>query len=398
MQNVGQKMGGDFVKVAVIGLGKAGLPLASVMADSGLNVMGIDIDQERCDKVNCGINPIPEEDGLSELIQKHGGKNLIASSSYQNAKKCANFVVIVPLFIDENNNPDFNIMESAFRNVGKILKRGDLVILETSVPPGTTEGLVRKWLKEESHLQDGEFHLAYSPERIMTGYSISRLREFPKVIGGIDEESGSLAFELYKQFVPNLHMVSSARVAEFIKIIEGSYRDVNIALANEIFKISQELEVDFYEARKYANHQYCHIHLPSTGVGGHCIPVYPWFLIKEMEKREKYSFADLERTSRTLNDQMTEYWAEKIILKCMTVKKPLNQVKICIMGITYRKGVKGIYHSRNLALARLLKEKGLTIGVYDQLYSKEEIEDMDLTLLNPKDADLTFDCFQLEFS
>lgn len=398
MQNVGQKMGGDFVKVAVIGLGKAGLPLASVMADSGLKVMGIDIDQERCDKVNCGINPIPEEDGLSELIQKHGGKNLIASSSYQNAKKCANFVVIVPLFIDENNNPDFNIMESAFRNVGKILKRGDLVILETSVPPGTTEGLVRKWLKEESHLQDGEFHLAYSPERIMTGYSISRLREFPKVIGGIDEESGSLAFELYKQFVPNLHMVSSARVAEFIKIIEGSYRDVNIALANEIFKISQELEVDFYEARKYANHQYCHIHLPSTGVGGHCIPVYPWFLIKEMEKREKYSFADLERTSRTLNDQMTEYWAEKIILKCMMVKKPLNQVKICIMGITYRKGVKGIYHSRNLALARLLKEKGLTIGVYDQLYSKEEIEDMDLTLLNPKDADLTFDCFQLEFS
>lgn len=398
MQNVGQKMGGDFVKVAVIGLGKAGLPLASVMADSGLKVMGIDIDQERCDKVNCGINPIPEEDGLSELIQKHGGKNLVASSSYQNAKKCANFVVIVPLFIDENNNPDFNIMESAFRNVGKILKRGDLVILETSVPPGTTEGLVRKWLKEESHLQDGEFHLAYSPERIMTGYSISRLREFPKVIGGIDEESGSLAFELYKQFVPNLHMVSSARVAEFIKIIEGSYRDVNIALANEIFKISQELEVDFYEARKYANHQYCHIHLPSTGVGGHCIPVYPWFLIKEMEKREKYSFADLERTSRTLNDQMTEYWAEKIILKCMQVKKPLNQVKICIMGITYRKGVKGIYHSRNLALARLLKEKGLTIGVYDQLYSKEEIEDMDLTLLNPKDADLTFDCFQLEFS
>lgn len=398
MQNVGQKMGGDFVKVAVIGLGKAGLPLASVMADSGLKVMGIDIDQERCDKVNCGINPIPEEDGLSELIQKHGGKNLVASSSYQNAKKCANFVVIVPLFIDENNNPDFNIMESAFRNVGKILKRGDLVILETSVPPGTTEGLVRKWLKEESHLQDGEFHLAYSPERIMTGYSISRLREFPKVIGGIDDESGSLAFELYKQFVPNLHMVSSARVAEFIKIIEGSYRDVNIALANEIFKISQELEVDFYEARKYANHQYCHIHLPSTGVGGHCIPVYPWFLIKEMETREKYSFADLERTSRTLNDQMTEYWAEKIILKCMTVKKPLNQVKICIMGITYRKGVKGIYHSRNLALARLLKEKGLTIGVYDQLYSKEEIEDMDLTLLNPKDADLTFDCFQLEFS
>lgn len=127
------------------------------------------------------------------------------------------------LFTDENNNPDFSILENAFRNVGKILKKRDLVVLETSVPPMTTEKRVRQWLEEESGLEleseSGEFYLAHSPERIMTGYSISRLKEFPKVVSGVNGESGMKAFEIYKGFIPNLHLVSSARVAEFIKLI-----------------------------------------------------------------------------------------------------------------------------------------------------------------------------------
>lgn len=137
-----------------------------------------------------------------------------------------------------------------------------------------------------SGLLEADFLLAYSPERIMTGYSISRLREFPKVIGGADERSGIEAYSVYKRFISNLHLVSSARVAEMIKVMEGCYRDVNICLANELF---QDLRRDWnrllFEARQHANHQYCNIHQPGTGVGGHCIPVYPWFLIKEMEKR-----------------------------------------------------------------------------------------------------------------
>ncbi len=130
------------------------------------------------------------------------------------------FVVIVPLLVDENYNPDFRILENAFRNVGRILKKGDLVVLETTVPPMTTELLAKRWLEEGSGLKLGEFYLAYSPERIMTGHSISRLKEFPKVIGGVDKESGIKAFEVYRKFIPNLHLVSSARVAEFIKVIE----------------------------------------------------------------------------------------------------------------------------------------------------------------------------------
>ena len=384
------------MKIAVIGLGKAGLPLASIIADNGFEVIGVDIDEKRCEDINKGKNPIPEESGLDELIKDHGGKNLVARSSYEDAKGCNVFIIIVPLFTDENNNPDFSILESAFRSIGKILGRGDLVVLETTVPPMTTEKLARKWLEEESGLPLGEFYLAYSPERIMTGYSISRLKEFPKVVSGVNKESGTKAFKVYKGFIPNLHLVSSARVAEFIKLMEGCYRDVNIGLANELLKIADELGVDFYEAREYANHEYCQIHRPSTGVGGHCIPLYPWFLIKEMERREKFSYTRLLRTAREVNNEMVNYWAEKIVLECMRINKPLNEVKICIKWITFREGVKELYHSRNLVLAKILTEKGLDVFVYDEMFSKEEIKAIGLRFIEPEDADLIFNCFELK--
>lgn len=384
------------MKVAVIGLGRAGLPLACVIAESGMKVVGVDIDERKCEMINKGLNPIPEEPGLGELIKKHAGKKLVATASYDDAAECNVFIVIVPLVVDENYNPDFRDLEDAFRNVGRILKKGDLVVLETTVPPMTTETLARKWLEEESGLRLGEFYLAHSPERIATGYCLSRLREFPKVIGGVDKESGIKAFEIYKKFIPNLHLVSSARVAEFIKLMEGCYRDVNIALANELFKIAKEIGVDFYEAREYANHEYCHIHLPSTGVGGHCIPVYPWFLIKEMERKGKFSYAELLRTARKINDEMVNYWAERILLECMKIEKPLSKVKICIKGITFREGVREIYHSRNLALARLLIKKGLNVFVYDEMFSRDEIEKLGLRWIEPEEADVVFDSFGLK--
>lgn len=381
--------------VAVIGLGNAGLPLAAVIADSGTDVIGVDIDADRCLLINRGSSPIPEEPGLEELIRAHGGKRLRATADFQDARGCGAFIVIVPLFVDEGYNPDWRVLEAACRSLGKILKRGDLVVLETTVPPGTTDRLVSSWLQQSSGLGREEFHLAYSPERIMTGYSISRLREFPKVVGGTDEKSGELACQLYRRFIPNLHLVSSARVAEMIKVMEGCYRDVNIALANTLFKISDELGIDFFEAREQANHQYCHLHLPSTGVGGHCIPVYPWFLIKEMEKRERFDYARLLRSSREINDQMVQYWAERILLQALKVDKPLGQVRICIAGITFRPGVKELHHSRNLALARLLGEKGLDVYAFDPLLAEEEVRDMGLQWIRPEEADLVFDSFRL---
>ena len=390
-------MSEECAKIAVIGLGNAGLPLAAVVADSGIVVMGVDINEERCQQINRGENPIPEEAGLEELIKLHGGKRLVATPRFEEARGCQTFIVIVPVFVDGGNNPDFSIMKKALHSLGMILKKGDLVVLETTFPPGTTEGLVQNCLCESSGLMQSDFFLAYSPERIMTGYSLSRLREFPKVIGGRDEESGIVAYQVYKKFINNLHLVSSAKVAEMIKVMEGCYRDVNIALANELFKICQDLGIDFFEARDKANHQFCHIHLPSTGVGGHCIPVYPWFLIKEMEKREHFSNCRLLCVSREVNDEMIRYWAERILLECMKINKPLFSIKICIKGITFREGVKEFYHSRNLALARLLMEKGLDAYVYDPLLSEQDVQKKGLRYIDPQKADLLFDPFRLMF-
>ncbi len=385
------------MKVAVIGLGNAGLPLASVIAESGIDVIGVDVDRKKCDAINQGINPIPEETGLDELVRNHGGKRLLATPRYEDAKDVKDFIVIVPLLIDENCNPDYSILESAFRNLGKILKPGDLVILETTVPPGNTDGRIKGWLEEESGLHLGQFYLAHSPERIMTGLSISRLKEFPKIVGGVDEESGRRALELYSEFIPHIHPVTSAKVAEFIKVIEGCYRDVNIALANELYKIAEELGIDFFEARENANHQFCHIHLPSTGVGGHCIPVYPWFLVKEMETRERFEDVRLLRTARELNDEMVRYWVERIIRECLRLDKPLKDVIIYLKGVTFREGVNGLYHSRNLALARLLMNKGLNVFVCDELFSENEIEAFGLKAMKSEDADVIFNCFNLSF-
>ena len=372
------------------------MPLSAVIADSGFEVVGVDVDEEKVKKINQGMNFLKDEPGLDELVSKYGGDRLLATTNYRDAKDCELHIVIVPLFLDENKIPDFRCLESAFRNIGKILKKGDSVVLETTVPPLTTETKAKRWLEEESGLKLGEFYLAHSPERVMAGYCISRLREFPKIIGGVDKESGERIYKIYKKFIPNLHLVSNARTAEFIKVIEGCYRDVNKALANELFKIAEELGIDFYEARKFANHEYCHIHLPSTGVGGHCIPVYPWFLIREMEKRERYAYSRILKISREVNDDMINFWAERIVLECMKIEKPLQDIRICVKGITFRRGVKETRFSRNLALAKLLKEKGLNVGVFDEMLDKEEIENLGLTYMNPDDADIVFDVFDLK--
>ncbi len=382
--------------IAVIGLGRAGLPLACIIADSGYHVVGLDVDEDRCKRfINVGKNPIPEEPGLDELLEKHGGKNLIATSNYDDCQNCETFIVIAPLTIDKHANIDFSVLESIFINIGNILKSGDLVVLETTVPPMTTETVIREWLERQSGLRLGEFYLAYSPERIMTGYSVSRLQEFPKIIGGVDETSGETALSVYRKFIPNIRLVSSARIAEFTKVIEGCYRDVNIALANELFKIAEELEIDFYEARENANHEYCQIHLPSTGVGGHCIPVYPRFLIREMEKRDKLSHSQLLKSARLINDEMASYWANRIVLECRRIDKPLNEVQICLQGISFRKGVKELFHSRNMLIATLLMAQGLNVFVYDELFTANEVEEIGLNWIEPREADLIFDCYGL---
>ena len=345
------------MKISVIGLGKAGLPLAAVIADSGIDVIGVDISEKRVDEINKGINPIPEEQDLSELIKRYGGNKLKAVADYS-IEKCSAHIVIVPLFIDENKKPDFSAIKDAFENLGKKIKKNDLVVLETTVPVKTTETLVKEILEKNSGLKAGsDFYLAYSPERIMTGYSISRFKEFPKIVGGINKESTDRAFEVYSKFTKPIK-VKNSRTAELAKISEGIYRDVNIALANELFKVAENYDIDFQEMKQAAKHQYCNILEPGN-VGGHCIPVYPWFLINKLD-------VPLIKSARDLNDNMIDYYLKKI--------EDIGRGKIGIIGLSYREGVKEKAYSRSVDLITLLKKKGYEVYGLDPLYSKEETE------------------------
>lgn len=351
------------MKISITGLGKAGLPLAAVMADAGIEVLGIDLDSKKVYMLNKGMNPIEEEPGLKELIKKHGGKNLKATTDAINAVKKSNaHIVIVPLFIDERKKPDFSILKKAFESLSKGLKKNDVVVLETTVPVGTTENLIKGILENGSGLKAGiDFYLAYSPERIMTGYSISRYKEFPKLVGGINKESTDKAFEVYKKF-SNPIKAPNAKTAELAKIAEGVYRDVNIALANELFKVSEHYNIDFWEMKEAAKHEFCNILEPGN-VGGHCIPYYPWFLINEME-------VPLIRKARGVNDDMVGYYYKKI--ENIIGKK--KNAKIGVIGLSYREGVKEKAYSRSIAMIQLLKSKGHEAYGLDPLYSKDETE------------------------
>ncbi len=343
------------MKVCVVGLGKAGLPLASVIADSGIEVIGFDISKQRVQEINNKINPIPEEPELAELIEKHAGKNLIATNDVEDLRDCDAFIVIVPLFIDKNHQPDFSILQSAFSTVSSVMKENALIVLETTVPPGTTDTKVTEWLD----FSEKKYYLAYSPERIMTGYSVSRYREFPKVVGGVTKEAGKKAYELYSQFCKEVQKVTDSKTAELIKVAEGVYRDSNIAIANELFKVSEELGVNFNEVREFANHKFCHIHKPGN-VGGHCICVYPWFLINDYE-------VPVIKTARLQNDKMIEYYANQL---------KVQSGKILVIGLTYREGVKELAYTRSIPMLKLLEERGYEVYAYDEMFTGDEIAEL----------------------
>ncbi len=360
--------------ISVVGLGKAGLPLAAVVADAGLRCIGVDVNKETVEKINAKQAPFEGEPGLKEALEKYVGKNLSATADpVQGSRDSTVHIVIVPLFIDDYKLPDYSIIEAAMRGVGRGLKKGDLVVLETTVPVGTTRKRVAPILEGESGLKAGEdFYLAYSPERIMTGYSISRFKEFPKIVGGIDEESTKRAFDAYTQFCKAASTVSSCEAAELTKVAEGVYRDVNIACANELYRVCDFYSLDFWEIREAANHQYCNIHEAGIGVGGHCIPVYPHFIIQELKKEEKT--APVIEAARRVNDDMAAHFRNKMLQELARKGVSAGGAKVCVAGLSFREGLKEDAYARSKPLINLLKQAGCDVYGADPWYAPEEIE------------------------
>ncbi|UFU00045.1 nucleotide sugar dehydrogenase [Radiobacillus kanasensis] len=355
-------------QVAVVGLGKIGLTLAAVFANNGYKVFGADKNKQVVDRVNQGKSHITNEPGLNQFVQDaHQNNTLIATDSNVEAVSKANIVVvIVPVLVNEDNEIDYQYIDAAVQDIGAGLQEGTLVIFETTLPPGDTQNRFGKKIEEVSGLTMGEqFYLAYSPERVYSNRIIKDLQHYPKVVGGINKKSVGLASDFYKQALNcKLIQVSSLETAEFSKVAECVYRDVNIALANELAKFAEEKNIRMSEVITASNSQpFSHLHSPGIGVGGHCIPIYPYFFVN------KGLDQGLTPLSREINDSMASYAISKIEKRIGS----LENKKVLILGLSYREDVKEPTKSTTLLLLEQLRHKQANIFVNDPHFTEGEI-------------------------
>jgi UDP-N-acetyl-D-glucosamine dehydrogenase len=366
------------MSITVVGLGKIGLPLAVQYSKKGKNVFGIDTNEETVKKVNQGIEPFPGEENLSVFLNEviTSGR-LSATSNYEKALETAETIVIAtPLLIDELDKPDFTILDAVSQSIGLHIRKGTLVILETTVPIGTTRDRLSVNIEKYSSLQAGkDFWVAFSPERVFTGRIFRDLKRYPKLVGGINEESGMRAKEFYETVLDfdkrsdlerenGVWLMQTAEAAEFSKLAETTYRDVNIALANQFAKHASQLNLNIDEIIEASNSQpFSHLHKPGIWVGGHCIPVYP-HLYAHTDKE-----ADIVNIARRTNLGMCEYVIERVRARIGNIEG----LSALILGVSYREGVKEIAHSGVFELVRLLSNSGVSVSVFDPMYSDEEV-------------------------
>lgn len=366
--------------VAVIGLGKIGLTLAAVFANNDYNVFGADINSDVVNSINLGRSHIDNEPGLAQLVaDAHQNNKLSATNNTMEATAQANvIIVIVPVLIDEQHNIDYQFIDLAVKEIAKGIRKNSLVIFETTLPPGDAKNRFGEKIAEISGLQLGkDFYLAYSPERVYSNQIIKDLQTYPKIVGGLNEKSLELAASFYKKALGcKLIKVSSLETAEFAKVAECVYRDVNIALANELAQFADEQGVNMSEVIDASNSQpYSHIHDPGIGVGGHCIPIYPYFFINRGLTQ------GLTTLSREVNDSMAHYAISKIEKGVGT----LADKNILILGLSYRGNVKEPTKSTTLLLIDQLREKKANLFVNDPLFTEHEIVNYGALPLSLKD-------------
>ncbi|MGG3799482.1 nucleotide sugar dehydrogenase [Metabacillus fastidiosus] len=355
--------------VAVIGLGKIGLTLAAVFANNGFNVHGADINEKVVHSVNNGKCHIKNESGLEELVKNaYENRALSATLNTKEAvRKSEVVIVIVPVLVDEKNNIDYQYIDPAVEEIAKGIKKGTLVIFETTLPTGDTRNRFGKKMEKISQLKMGEdFYLAYSPERVYSNRIIQDLGNYPKVVGGLNEKSLELASAFYEKALDcELIRVSSLETAEFSKVAECVYRDVNIALANELAKFADTNGVNMREVISASNSQpFSKLHFPGVGVGGHCIPIYPYFFISKGLNNGITSLA------REVNDKMPDY----AITQIEKETGPLTNKNVLILGLSFRENVKETTRSSTLLLIKQLQRKQANIFLNDPLFTEDEIE------------------------
>jgi nucleotide sugar dehydrogenase len=353
--------------VAVVGAGKMGLPLAAQFADHDWRVIAVDVQQEVVDAINEGRSHVLEEPGLAELVRTaHAGGRLRATTDAAAAARDADVVVlIVPVMLDDEQQPDYRYMDAAVASIAPGVHAGSLVIFETTLPVGDTRDRFTPQLVAASGLTpDEDLLVAFSPERLYSGAVLRNLATYPKLVGGIGPRSTARAAAFYDAVLDaEIVAMQSAEAAEFSKLADTTYRDVNIALANEFARYAERVGVDIHEVIAAANSQpYSHIHEPGLGVGGHCIPVYPHFLLSRAPELE------LVELSRRTNDGQVGVAIRALQLEL----GGLQGVPVLVLGLTYRHGVKELAYSRALPLIDRLAHQGAVVSAFDPLVSADE--------------------------
>lgn len=331
-------------KICVIGLGYIGLPTASLLATKGFDVLGVDVQEEVVNKINAGLVHIVEP-GLDILVKSavHSSK---LKASLQPEKSDV-FILAVPTPFDHQHQPDLSYVKAASIAIASYLKEGDLVILESTSPVGTTEKVRDYILAERPELKNVYF--AHCPERVIPGKVLHELVENDRIVGGLDEDATAKAVAFYRLFVAGEVVATDARTAEMCKLTENAFRDVNIAFANELSIICEAMDINVWDLIRFANkHPRVDILQPGPGVGGHCIAVDPWFIISAIPEK-----AQLLKTARMVNDSKPEWVMAKVNEKA---KRFVNPVVACL-GVTFKADIDDLRESPALNIAKNLKNK-----------------------------------------
>ncbi len=366
--------------IGVVGLGWMGLPTACLYADAGARVIGADMNPRVVERVTKGDPPI-DEPGLSAMLKKaiRSGKFTATTSTEEAAANSDILFIVVPTMIDKQKRADYSAVEEACVSIGKGLKNGSLVIFESTCGPGVTERVVKVTIEKYSGLVAGQgFGLAYSPIRAMGGRAIQDMQGYSKLVGAVDKKSLEAACAAISVVVKGeLIRVRDIKTAELSKLFETIYRDVNIALANEFALLCEEIGVDYVETMRAANSQpYSHLHSTSLGVGGHCLPVYPYLLASETYALD--ARLRLVHDGRKINDLMPRHVAKLASDGMRVCGKSLKRAKVLVLGISYRPNVKETRYAPSLELIAILKKRGARVTAFDPLFNASDMESFGL--------------------
>ncbi|MCC6252793.1 MAG: nucleotide sugar dehydrogenase [Bacteroidia bacterium] len=354
-------------KVAVIGLGYVGLPIALAFAKK-VSVIGFDINEQRVNMMKQGIDPSQELEPEAFI-----DCDIKFTTSIEELREARFFIVAVPTPIDDHNLPDLKPLIGASKSVGKALKKGDFVVYESTVYPGCTEEDCIPVLEEVSGLKfNTDFKVGYSPERINPGDKEHTITKILKVVSGCDNDSAQTIANVYKIIVePGVHIASSIKVAEAAKIIENTQRDVNIALMNELSMIFSKMGINTYEVLQAAGTKWNFLKFYPGLVGGHCIGVDPYYLTYKAESLGYHS--KIINSGRYINDSMGAYIAAQTVKKLSAAKKNLNDCVVLVMGATFKEDVSDIRNSKVADVIKELKTFGVNVEVVDPHAESDEL-------------------------